>query len=251
MLRRALLTLLAATPALAQTRVALRVIATGAVEAPLRDLAARVTQETGRPVAITIANAGQVAARLRAGESFDLVCNAVEPLRSLIADGLLDPASLTELGRMRLGLGVRTGSALPAIATPAELRATLLAARSISLSDPKSGATSGKAIIAGFETMGIAHEVAARLMLFERGSLGAEAVAEGRCDVVVTQISEIIVVPGMTLVGALPEALQLVTSYRAAIARTAADPAGARALHDLLTGPVGRARFEAGGFAVG
>lgn len=251
MFRRALLTMLAATPALAQGQDALRVIGTGAVEAPLRDLGAGFTKATGRAVGITIGNAGQVAARLRGGESFDLVCNAVEPLRSLIAEGLLDPATLTELGRMRLGLGIRTGAGLPSIATQADLRATLLAARSISLSDPKSGATSGKAIMAGFETLGIAADVAGRLMLFERGSQGAEAVAEGRCDVVVTQISEIIVVPGVTLVGTLPDALQLVTSYRAAIPRAAADPLAARRLLEVLTGPTGRARFEAGGFAVG
>ena len=152
---------------------------------------------------------------------------------------------------MRLGFGVRTGTALPDIATPDALRAALLAAKTIAMSDPKGGATSGKAIMAAYDSLGITSTVAGRLLPFERGSMGAEAVAAGRADLIVTQISEIIVVPGVTLVGPLPEALQLVTSYRAAIPRAASDPAGARDLLGALSGNAGRMRFEKAGFAVG
>jgi molybdate transport system substrate-binding protein len=251
MRRRALLTLLAATPALAQPAPALRVIATGAVEAPLRDLAAAFTRQAGLAVEIVIGNAGQVASQLRGPERFDLVCNAFEALQSFITEGLLDPASLTELGRMRLGLGVRAGAPLPDIATPTALRDTLLAAKSIAVSDPRGGATSGKAIAAAFETLGLTAILAPRLVMFERGSQGSVAVADGRADLILTQISEIVVVPGVTLVAPLPESLQLVTSYRAAILRNSGNQAGAHALLKLMTGPAGRTRFQAGGFAVG
>lgn len=248
--RRTALGLLAA-PALAETRPALRVISTGAVEDPLRALAAAFTEATGRAVALNTGNGGQVAARVRAGEAFDLVSNAAGALEGLIADGLLDGATRAELGRMRLGLAIRAGAPVPDIGTPEALRATLLAAPSIAHSDAAAGATSGRHILGLLDRLGIAGAVEARRLPFARGLSAVEAVAAGRAALVMTQISEIIVVPGAMLVGPLPESLQLVTRYGAAIPRNAADTAGGRALLAALTGPAGRARFEAAGFAVG
>ena len=89
-------------------------------------------------------------------------------------------------------------------------------------------------------------------MPFPRGPAAVRAGAEGRAALVMTQTSEIVVVPGATLVGPLPESLQLVTPYVGAVAtRTGTDVAGAAPLLAFLTGPDGRDRFRAAGFAVG
>jgi molybdate transport system substrate-binding protein len=76
-------------------------------------------------------------------------------------------------------------------------------------------------------------------------------VAEGRAALALTQVSEIIAVPGAALVGPLPEAAQLVTPYLGAVTTRAADPASAAAFLAFLAGPEGQARFRAAGFAVG
>jgi len=252
--RRALPALLLATPALAQgpgSAAPLRVLGTGAVEHPLHDLAAGFTRTTGRAIALETGNGGQVAARIRGGEGFDLVVNAAGALDALIAEALLDGSTRGELGRVRIGFAVRAGAPVPDIGTPEALRAALLAAPSIAHSDAAAGATTGRHILAMLETLGIAAEVDQRRMPFARGLTAVQAVADGRAAVVMTQTSEIVVVPGITLVGPLPESLQLVTPYVAAIPRRAADPAGARALLAALMGAEGRERFRAAGFSVG
>lgn len=229
----------------------LRVVGTGAVEHATRDLIAVFTRRTGTAVALATGNAGQVAARVRSGERFDLVLNAAPTLDALIAEGRLDGATRAALGQVRIGVAVRGGAPVPDIATPEALRAALLAAASIAHSDGEAGATTGRHILALLERLGIAAEVAARRMPFPRGMSAAEAVAEGRAALVMTQMSEIAVVPGLTIVGLLPDALQLVTTYAGAVATTAPQPAAGRALLAFLAGAEGQARFRDAGFSVG
>lgn len=251
MTRRALL-LAAIAPAAARAQPApLRVLGTGAVESPTHQVIEAFARQSGRAVTLATGNGGQVAARVRSGEALDVVINAAAALDALIAEGHLDGETRTELGRMRIGLAVRRGAPLPEIATPEALRATLLAATEIAHSDGSAGATTGRHILVMLERLGIAAEVDARRRPFPRGLAAVQAVAEGGAGLVMTQISEIVVVPGVVLVGPLPESLQLVTPYVAAVARRSADPEAARALIAALTGPEGWAAFAAAGFSLG
>ena len=240
---------LLAWPAIAQAP-RLRVLGTGAVENPLHEVATGFMRETGRTVTLATGNGGQVASRVRDGEALDVVINAAATLDALIAEGHLDGTTRTELGRIRIGLAVRQGSPAPDITTPDALRVALLAAPTIAHSDGGAGATTGRHILAMLDRLGIAAEVDARRRPFPRGLTAVQAVAEGRAAVVMTQISEIVVVQGATLVGPLPEELQLVTPYVAAVARRSGDPAGARALLAALSGATGRTAFTAAGCSI-
>ena len=228
----------------------LRVLGTGAVEHAVHDLAAGYTAATGQRVLITIGNAGGVARRLREGEPADLVINSASQLAAMAGAGLVEGASIVELGRMRIGLGVKAGAAVPDIATPEALRAALLAAPHIAYSDPASGATTGIHLLRMMETMGVANTMAPRSLVFTQGLQAAQVVAEGRASLVMTQISEILAVPGVRLVGPLPAAVNLVTPYSAALPARLADRAGALALLGWLRNAAGRARFEQAGFLV-
>ncbi len=230
---------------------ALRVLGTGAVEHPVHDLLPGFTQLTGRAVEHATGNAGAVAARLRGGEPWDLVLNSAAQIAALAQDGLVAGDGRRELGRMRIGLAVRQGAAAPEIGSPEALRAAILAAPAIAYSDGTRGATTGRHIDRLLAEWGIAEALRPRTLLFAQGLQAAQAVAEGRAALVMTQISELVVVPGLTLVGPLPEAVNLVTAYVGAVAVRAADPGGAAALLRHLTGPDGAARFRAAGFAVG
>ena len=101
------------------------------------------------------------------------------------------------------------------------------------------------------ERLGLAEAMRGRVLVFPGGGAAVGAVADGRAAMAISQISEIIAVPGAALVGPLPDSAQLVTPYLGAIATRAADAEGARALLAVLTGPEGQARFRAAGFAVG
>lgn len=237
-------------PARAQGAAPLRVLGTGAVEHPVHDLIESFTHAHGRPVIQSTGNAGAVAARLRAGEAVDLVLNSAAQVDSLAREGLVDGASRAELGRMRIGLAVRQGAPMPNISTPEALRAAILAAPIIAYSDGSQGATTGIHLDRLLAQWGIAETMTPRSLLFRQGIAAVQAVAEGRAALVMTQTSEIVAVPGVTLVGPLPEAVNLITPYVGAVATHAADPAGAAALLRHLTGPEGAARFRAAGFAV-
>jgi molybdate transport system substrate-binding protein len=229
----------------------LRVLGTGAVAASTQDLAAAFTARSGRAVTVATANAGVAARRLREGESADLMLNSADQVRRLTADGLLDGATTRELGRMLIGVAVRDGAPRPDISTEAALRAAILAAPMIAHSDPATGATAGTHAARLVERLGIAEQMRPRTLVFPGGGAAVQAVADGRAALALTQVSEIIAVPGAVLVGPLPDAAQLVTPYLGAVTTRAADRDGALAFLALLTGPEGQARFRAAGFAVG
>lgn len=251
MQRRALLAALALpAPALAQG-APLKVLGTGAVEASVRDIATAFTARTGRAVEIQTANAGVVARRLREGEAADLVLNSAAQITALADAGLVQPDSARALGRMLIGVAVREGAALPDISTEAALRTAILAAPMIAHSDPATGATAGTHAARLIERLGLAEAMRGRVLVFPGGGAAVGAVAEGRAAMALSQISEIIAVPGAALVGPLPDTAQLVTPYVGAVATGAADAEGARGLLAALTGPEGQARFRAAGFAVG
>ncbi|WP_198377427.1 molybdate ABC transporter substrate-binding protein, partial [Neoroseomonas rubea] len=229
----------------------LHVLGTGAVAAATRDLAAAFTARTGRAVAFENANAGVVARRLREGEAADLVLNSASQVERLAAEGIVDGATRRELGRMLIGAAVRQGAALPDISTEAALRTAILAAPMIAHSDPATGATAGTHAARLIERLGIAEQMRPRTLVFPGGGAAVQAVADGRAALALSQVSEIIAVPGAVLVGPLPDSAQLVTAYLGAVHARAADRDGALAFLAHLTGPDGQARFRAAGFATG
>ncbi len=249
--RRVLPTLLA-TPALAQPS-ALRILGTGATEAPIEELAHEFTRATGRMVVTATGNGGQVATRLRAGETPDVVLNAGAAIDGLIRDGFAVASSRQEMGRMRLGLAVRAGVETPDITEETGLGEFLRGASSIGISDATTGATSGLHVLALLERLAVTPEAAGgpRRAPFARGIGAVQAVARGEVFCVITQISEIVAVPEARLVAPLPEPLQLVTPYVAAIPTRAPDPAAAAQFIALAAGPQGWALFRAAGFATG
>jgi len=253
MLHRRTLVVAVAAPALASAQGAapLRVLGTGAVAASTQDLAAAFTARSGRQVVVATANAGVAARRLRDGEAADLMLNSADQVGRLAADGLLDGGTTRELGRMLIGVAVRDGAPKPDISTEAALRAAILAAPVIAHSDPATGATAGTHAARLVERLGIAEQMRTRTLVFPGGGAAVAAVAQGRAALALTQVSEIIAVPGATLVGPLPDAAQLVTAYLGAVTARAADRDGGLAFLAWLTGAEGQARFRAAGFAVG
>lgn len=225
----------------------LKILGTGACEAPLVATAEAWARATGRRTDITVVNGGRAAALVRGGTPFDLVLNAAQTLDALIAEGLLAATTRAEVGRVRIGIGLRTGAPVPDLSTPEALRAAILACRAISHSDPASGATTGLHMVAVLEHLGVTQAMAGRILPYPRGIQAVEAVRDGLSDMALTQSSEITAVPGVSLVAPLPPSLELVTTYVGAIATGAADPAGAAALLAALRSEEGQARFVAAG----
>lgn len=248
--RRGLAAGLAALPLLsrhAQGEATLRVLCTGATEAVLADLTRRFTAETGQGVVLDLASPGSMGRRLREGERIDLVVSNARQLAAMAGAGLLDGTTLTEIGRMRLGVAASAGAARPTVDSVEALRATLLAAPSLAFADPASTPT-GVHLLRMLDSLGIGAATAPRRQYFYHGLEAVRAVADGQASLALAQLSEILGTPGVVLAGPLPEPLNLVSPYGAAVAARAAHPAQALALLRRLGRTDSRARFREAGF---
>ncbi len=88
--------------------------------------------------------------------------------------------------------------------------------------------------------MGIADAIRAKAKL-KRGGYVADLLVSGDAELGIHQISEIVPVKDVVLVGPLPAEIQNYTTYAGAVSATAKDAAAAQALLDLLAGPAGAA----------
>jgi molybdate transport system substrate-binding protein len=227
----------------------LQVFAAGAVQSIAQETAADFARESGHQLHFVFGTAGALQARIAAGEPADVAVLSQAALAELARRGLAAAAPQSVIGSIGSGVAIRRGAPLPRIGTPEELRATLLAARSISYGDPARGATSGMHFAGVLERLGIAEEMRARSVLVPFGADAIQRVAAGESDLAVSQASEILANPGVTLAGPLPQALQNATTYAAAPLARAAAAEAAAAYVRYLAAPAVVARFRARGFA--
>jgi molybdate transport system substrate-binding protein len=223
------------------------VLSGGAVRSPLLAVVPSFEARSGHTVRFTFAPAGEIAERIRAGETYDLVIMPDENVAAYARQGKVAPASAVPLGKVGIGVAVHERAATPDISTPDAFRRTLLAAKSVVYIDPARG-TSGKHFAAVLERLGIAREVNAKATLGPGGEV-VGPVGRGEIALGVHQITAILTVPGVKLVGPLPPSLQKWTTYTAVRMSGADAPEAARALVEFLIRDEARAAFAAKGFA--
>src|SRR5262249_1946127 len=132
----------------------LKILATGVFEFAIRDLANPFKRQSGQDVTITVVNAGTAAAKLDAGELYDVVFSSSASLDGLAAKGRVHGLTKIDIGRMRLGIGVRHGAPTPDVKSVSTLRAALLAAPAVAYIDPHGGGTSGAFLDKVFDQLG-------------------------------------------------------------------------------------------------
>jgi molybdate transport system substrate-binding protein len=197
---------------------------------------------TGVHVVVSNDTAGALVRRIKDGEHFDVIVLSQAGLTDL--GGKAGPG--VAVGRAFIGVGVKAGAPRPDIATAGAFKAAMLAARSVAYIDPGSGGSSGLYLAALFRRLGIAEAMAAKSVLI-KGGLAAQAVVDGRAEIVVHQISEIMLVPGVDVAGPLPPDVQNETVYVAAIANGA--PEAAASFVAALSAPEVAAVLTAKGLA--
>lgn len=223
------------------------VMSAAAVQVPVTELAAQFEKATGNRVVFEFSTAGGVENKVRGGATPDLVINAADRLQGLAASGLVGPAPARSLGVVRMGVAVRKGGKVPDLSSTAAFRASLLDAESVAYGDPARGATTGIHFGKMLDKLGIKGAVSGKSQLAANGLDVMKLVAEGKAEIGVTQISEILHVKGDTLVGPLPAELQLASNYSVAFG-SATPPQAAAQFADLLVSEEGRARFRHAGF---
>lgn len=210
----------------------LAVISSMATRLLLAELSAQAAAATG--VAATVESVGGVdaARRVAAGEPFDAVVLASDAIERLMAAGHLQPGSRVDLVRSAVAVAVRDGAPRPEIGNEQALRAAVLAARSIGYST----GPSGTALAQLFARWGLADVLAARLVVPPPGVPVGSLVASGEVELGFQQLSELLPLQGISVVGGLPPEVAIVTVFSGAVAARAAQPDAARGWLQWLAG---------------
>jgi molybdate transport system substrate-binding protein len=192
----------------------------------LAELAAVYRQHSG--IALRVESVGGVdaARRVQAGERFDLVVLARDAMDKLAAGGFVDGDSLCPLVDSAVAVAVRAGAPLADISSEAALRDTLLQAASIGYSSGPSGNALLK-LIAGW---GLDDSLKSRLVQAPPGTPVGQLVASGQVQIGFQQLSELLGVEGITLLGGMPAGLEIVTTFVGAMGAGCPQPDAVRAL---------------------
>ena len=180
------------------------------------------------------------------GETADVLILSRPVLNDLQAQGKVAKDSIADVGTSYVAVGVRAGAPLPDVSTPEKLKAALLATKSISYADPAKGGASGVHIAKVIDRLGITDQMKPKTVLVPNAQAG-ELVAKGEVEMGVAQASEIAAVPGTQVVGPLPGDFNSRMVFSAGIGSTCKDPAAAKMLIELLTGPTGAAVLKSKG----
>ncbi len=214
----------------------IKVLTAGAFKQVLLALLPEFEKQSGHKVTVDNDTVGALTKRIEAGESFDLAVLTPGALDGLSNKGKVVPAGGRKLARVGVGVVVKDGTPRPDIGSVDAFKKALLAAKSIAYIDPAAGGSSGIYVAGLLDKLGIAAEVKGKSKLIPGGAV-AEHIARGEAEVGIHQISEILPVKGVTLVGPLPADIQNYTTYAAGIGASAKEPDAADALLKALSGP--------------
>ena len=208
-------------------------ISSMATKEVLRELLEQFQPVLGRAVQAISAGGVDVAKRVRGDEAFDLVVLARDAIDQLVRDGFLLADSCTDLVRSGISVAVPAGAAHPDIASEAALRQAVLSAPSLSYSTGPSGTY----LVALFQRWGIYESIRARIVQPPPGTPVGSLLARGEVALGFQQLSELLHLPGIEVLGPLPEPIQSITVFTAAVARNSLQAQAARVLLTFMGSP--------------
>jgi molybdate transport system substrate-binding protein len=208
----------------------LRGISSMATRQLLAQLLSLYKAQGGCTVALESVGGVDAARRVRAGEAFDLVFLASDAIDKLVASGQLVGPSKVNLADSGVALAVQSGAPQPDVSTADAVRTAVLAARNISYSTGPSGV----ALAELFAVWGIAGQLQGRIVTPPPGTPVGSLVASGAVELGFQQRSELIHVEGIAVLGDLPDAIQITTTFSAALSRASAYQEEGRALLQFL-----------------
>jgi molybdate transport system substrate-binding protein len=213
-----------------------KILTAGAMKAVVLELVPQFEKETGHKAVVDNDTAGGLARRIQGGETFDLAVITPGVLNDLAGKGKVVGDTRANVARVGVGVVVKEGAPAPDVSNVDAFKKALLTAKTVAYIDPASGGSSGIYLTGLFDKLGIAADIKPKAKL-KQGGYVADLIASGEAEIGLHQISEILPVKGVKLVGPLPAEIQNYTTYAAAVSVDAKQPDAARAMIKLLTGP--------------
>jgi molybdate transport system substrate-binding protein len=232
----------AASPTVASAQV--KVIISGGFSAAFRTLLPEFEKSSG--VSVTTTTGGSqgsgpntIGAQLRRGVQADVVIMNRAGLNDLIAEGRIVAGTDRDLAQTYLGLAVRAGAPKPDISTVEAFKQALLHARSVALDSSTTGIYVTTRL---YPQLGIADAMAAKT-----STSGANAVASGEAEIGIQPISELLPVKGLEVIGKIPQEVQYVAVFSAALVSGSTEQDAARRLIAFLNSQAGAAAIRTSG----
>jgi len=211
----------------------LRLLSSMATRALFDELTTAYSQRSGMPVAFEAVGGVEAARRVAAGESFDIVALASDAIDRLAEAGRVDAAGKVDLVRSEVGVAVRADASRPDVGSEDALRQAVMKAPRIGYST----GPSGTALMALFTRWGIAGALEGRLVQAPPGVPVASLLARGEVALGFQQMSELLGVEGIAVLGPLPPEVRITTVFSAAPCSASTRRGDARALLDFLDSP--------------
>jgi molybdate transport system substrate-binding protein len=223
-----------------------KVLTAGAFKQVLLAIVPDYEKQTGNHVTVENDTVGAVVKRIDGGASFDVVIVSPSAVDELAKSGKVAAGTRTDLAKVGVGVVVKEGAARPDISSVEAFKRALIAAKSVAYIDPASGGSSGIFVDRLLDKLEVAAEVKPKAKLIPGGAV-ADHIADGEAELGIHQISEILPVKGVTLVGPLPAEIQNYTVYAAGVGAGSQDSEAAKALVKLLSGSDAAAVFKSKG----
>jgi molybdate transport system substrate-binding protein len=198
-----------------------------------RQVLNELVQAYGQPVAIESIGGVDAAKRVAAGEAFDFVVLAADAIDKLAAGGSVVAGSRVDLAESGVAVAVKEGAPRPDIASEEALKRAVLAAATVGYSTGPSGV----ALVNLFAHWGIAQELQGKLVQAPPGVPVGSLVARGEVALGFQQLSELVHLEGITILGPMPAAVQITTIFSGALCAASTRPEAVRALLAYLASP--------------
>jgi molybdate transport system substrate-binding protein len=225
----------------------LKVIAGGSITNLLKELGPPFEKASGHTLSIHFDSTPNIVARINGGAPFDLAVVPVDVFKNADAKAHFANGPTTDIARVGYGIAVRSGAPKPDISTPDALKKTLLGASSIAFV-PASAA--GAYVTKVFEHLGIGEEMKAKTKAQAGPPQIAPAVARGEAELGVF-LTNVLIAPGVELVGPFPSELQQELVFTAAVAADSKEADAAKAFIDYLRTSAAIAAIMAAGMSPG